>query len=322
MCADVKLSGRTHVIPRELAPQAIEFPKTDRYTIVLITGGALRHRRFAYRIRKEFGDLVIGWFQYEYGPPAVRAKATPAPSRSSRVAGKLRKLASLNPRIYREAVSTRVAARRHQKLRALRRIRQEQAERMLFAEEVEQLAQETGATPVKVAEPNGSEFLETIRKLDPYFFLSLGGPLYRKELLAAARGAAINQHAGWSPTYRGANTVEWALYHRNLDGLGATVHITAPGADSGPILRRSHPCLTSRDTPETCFCRVVALGTELICEVVRNIMDGRPLQTYPQPLNEGRTYLSRQLDDAILREVYRDFEDGWLGRELNRLRAF
>src|SRR5690606_697931 len=100
------------------------------------------------------------------------------------------------------------------------------------------------------------------------FLLTLGGPIIGRRALAAVRGVAINQHAGWSPDLRGSGTIERALFHRRLDWVGSTVHVMSTAVDAGPILRRAHATLHADCTPAECFLRVVSLGTELMLEVV------------------------------------------------------
>ena len=106
------------------------------------------------------------------------------------------------------------------------------------------------------------------------------------------------------------------------EDVGSTVHITTGSADAGPILRRSHPCLIDTDSPESCFAKVVALGTELMIEVVKDIISNKEVIVYDQPMTEGRTYLNSELGRNILKTVYRDFSTNWLKNELLRLRNF
>ena len=197
------------------------------------------------------------------------------------------------------------------------------AEQALFGQEVAELEPSAVRQPVKIdpKDVNGPAFVQEMETLDPYFFLTLGGPLYRKPLLDAVRGVAINQHAGYSPDLRGSNTTEWALYHRNLDQVSATVHLTISGADAGPILRRSNPCLFPTDDVNTVFARVVALGTELMIESVQEIIADKNVTAFPQPLRTGKTYLSKQLPE-IIEPITRDFRNGWLQKALEQQRRF
>jgi methionyl-tRNA formyltransferase len=208
-------------------------------------------------------------------------------------------------------------AERRRILRA-REERQRNVEREIFGAEVERLRASSHLQPIDVPDPNANSFVETVRGHSPWLLLTLGGPLYRRPLLQAARGGTINQHAGWSPEYRGTNTTDWALYHRRLDRVGSTVHISATGADSGGILRRSHPCLCADDTAESIFARVVALGTELVIETVEELLQDGRTRVAEQPTDRGRTYLSRELDTSVLIRSAHDFESGWLAEALTR----
>ena len=259
--------------PCELDQRRLLLPETTDHSIVLITGNALRHRRFAYRIQHEFGSLVVAWFE-----PGGRKQ-------------------------------------RENK-------RQQLADQRLFESEVRELQHGAVVGPTVVMNPNSDDFVDAVRGLNPYFFLSLGGPIYRPELLDSARGIAISQHAGWSPIFRGTHAIARALYHRQLGYVGATVHITSADVDGGPILRRSQAALTPWDTPETCFARVVALGTELMCEAVTDIIECKEVVVYDQQLARGVASLNSQFDGGIEKAIERDFSNAWLSEAIRTQRQF
>jgi len=202
------------------------------------------------------------------------------------------------------------------------RSRQQKVEEELFGDEVRLLRKNACLQPLAVADPNSGEVVESVRSLSPYLFLSLGGTIYRQPLLDCARGLALNQHSGWSPDYKGTNTIDWALYHRDLAHVGNTIHILTSGLDAGPIVRRSTACLTKDDTRESCFTRAVALGTELMCEVVAEIIRADEITVHDQPGEHGRTYLGMELTDQIARAVDADLERGWMQSELRRITRF
>jgi len=326
------------MIPHDLPSRTLRLPKTDDHGIVVLTGTSFRHLRFAYRIQQEFGDTVLAWYQVADSP-----NATGPSSRKRRAAALYRKVRDriLPPqrledlrKLVREEGRWEVLKRgwsaRREFLDALltlywlyRRRRSRAAfEKRMFALEIERLKAHATVQPRLVKDPNAEEFIAGVRTLNAYFLLTLGGPLYTKALLKSVRGVAINQHAGWSPVLKGSCTTEWGLYSRSLDRVGSTVHILTSGADAGPILRRSHPCLTEEDTPDMCFFRVVALGTELMIECVRKIIARKEITVCDPPAGGGRTYLTSQLSGDVLRSIHRDFADGWLARELARMRDF
>ncbi len=317
------------MFPPDLTPETITLPATDNHSIILITGNQLRHRRFALRMQQVFGELVVGWYELdrgarERGGEDAKGRVSEGARGRKSEGGQLKRVAS-------HIMRGDVLGRGRERLRARRSdnalrqyyAAQAGAEQSIFGREVAELESFAVRQAVKIHpnDVNSPTFVQEIEALSPYFFLTLGGPLYKKPLLDAVRGVAINQHAGHSPDLRGSNTTEWALYHRNLDHVSATVHITTSGADAGPILCRSNPCLFSTDDVNTVFARVVALGTELMIESVQEIIAEKNIVTFPQPLHTGKTYLSKQLPD-IIEPIMRDFRNGWLQKALEQQRQF
>ena len=195
-------------------------------------------------------------------------------------------------------------------------------EEALFADEVKVLRKGAHLKPVVVSDPDAQEVVDQVRELAPFFMVTLGGAIYSEPLLQCVRGVALNQHDGWCPEYKGANTVDWTFYHRDIAHLGNTVHILTSGMDAGPVVRRSSVCLVDNDTRESCFARVVALGTELMCEVVAEALEADEITVYDQPCGSGCTYLNHELTPEVIKAIDRDFQNGWLSFELSRVRRF
>jgi len=136
--------------------------------------------------------------------------------------------------------------------------------------------------------------------------------LLSDKVINSVNGLALNQHAGHSPKYRGSGTIEWSLYHRDIKSLSNTVHLTTTGADSGPIVRRSNICIHPDDKPQKLFFKSVALGTELMIEVINEIIEKDDILVFDQPKSTGTTYLRRDLTKDILLSIIEDFRNGWL----------
>ena len=84
------------------------------------------------------------------------------------------------------------------------------------------------------------------------------------------------------------------------------------GADSGPILRRSNVVLQKNDTSNMIFNRVVALGNELMIEVVKEIIGNEYIRIFKQPQNYGKTYLFKEFTSHHMLHLHRDLRNGWL----------
>ncbi|BAF72494.1 formyltransferase family protein [Sulfurovum sp. NBC37-1] len=327
------------MLPPELTPQQITLPQSDEHTIVIVTGKELRHRRFALRIIETFGNDVVAWYELDASVKArfvdknqtrTAAQVQPGASKAQKIKAVLFEELPKRFRKY-GAVYTlkRIASLANDawyRFGPLRQVGKKMAlaEERLFAKEVEALQKQTAMQARKLHpdDVHSEGFREEVQKLDPYFFLTLSGPLYHQPLLESIRGAAINQHAGHSPLYKGSNTIHWALYHRRLDYVSSTVHITNTGADAGQILRRSNPCMFPEDDVETVFLRTVALGTELMIESVQGIIADKHVTVFEQPKGEGLTYLNKSYTFQVAKAIVRDFSAGWLREELNRERSF
>ncbi len=318
------------MIPDELSAEYLDLPDLDNNQIVLITGNQLRHKRFALRMIEEFGDQVVAWYQVENSAPRrFEGNQQAKNSAPEGLKAKLIKTAKSSKKFARQpglwALFVAVVRGLLLKFRWQMHSKAiQRGEERLFGREVHRLQATMNRQPsiINPKDVNTAGFVAEIKALNAYFFLSLAGPLYGKELLDSIRGIAINQHAGHSPVYKGTSTIEWALYRRDLRCVSATVHQTTSGADNGPILRRSAPCLFPGDSPSAIFSRVVALGTELMIEVVREIMADKHVRVYPQPDGAGQTYLGTHMTPHVLNAIYRDHRAGWLRDEFVRLKQF
>lgn len=83
-------------------------------------------------------------------------------------------------------------------------------------------------------------YLETV--LNSQYFVVFGSSYIKGELCEIlVRNRALNIHMGISPYYRGAACNFWALYDRNIQHVGGTVHLLSKGLDSGDILFHALP---------------------------------------------------------------------------------
>jgi len=320
------------MLPLELKGKVIKLPETDSHTIVIITGKSLRHKRFSYRIQKEFGKSVVAWYELDSDYEVKYAKTTGNQDRGSSFSdSKSKKFLRLSkeiiPCIFKgglvKTVSRSLSSFRYKREKRSDDLGDMRAQKELFEKEVEGLKAFAVVEPEKInpADVHTSFFIDQIKGLDPYFFLTLGGPIYKMPLLEVIRGIGINQHAGHSPVLRGANTIKWALYNRSLNYVSSTIHMLTCDVDGGPILRRSNPCIFPHDSVGKIKARVVALGTELMIEVVKDIINNKNVRIFEQPKTIGKTYLSEEYTRHIRSSIARDFEAGWLTKELERLRG-
>jgi methionyl-tRNA formyltransferase len=305
------------MIPTELEVSTLDLPSSDHCRIVVITGNALRHDRFALRLQAEFPGLVVAWLQCVPASPRTTEIGASRLDQFRKLRAMLRSVLAGGPQILLSRVGQRMVAKFGRETAASQRM----IEQRMFGDEIEQLKKTAYLSPKTIQNPNAAEIIEFVNALEPYFILTLGGPRYGKELRDCARGLALNQHDGWCPEYRGSYTVDWALYHRDLSKIANTVHVLTSGMDAGPILRRSIACLAIDDTPESCFARSVALETELMCETVRELIQTKKARIFPQPQFTGYTYVG-SIPRDIKNAIRRDLRRGLIKRDIARRTAF
>lgn len=311
------------MLPVDIEPQSLILPENHEHKIIVLTGSSLRHKRFAYRLQSEFGAKVVAW--YEFTGEALNLKQE---SSSDKIKNLISLFKQKAAEAYRKGrYGEMLLAPMHvlwQKFR-LRSYFGEytREEQRIFGPEVGRLKGMAHLQPIKITKQQlrSPDFHASVKAMDAYFLLTLGGPIYPKELLECVSGVCINQHAGHSPLYKGSYTTEWALYHRSIEHVSSTVHITVPQADAGPILRRSQPSISSTDHAGTLFCKVVALGTELMIDAVKEIMNSKHIRVYPQP-NSGKTYKAKDFHDDIALAIDRDLRHGFIDTALKAQRNY
>lgn len=146
---------------------------------------------------------------------------------------------------------------------------------------------------------NAAECLALLQELKPDIVVVYGTLIIGRKVIAASP-RIINLHTGYSPIYRGADTIFWPLHNGEPENLGVTVHRLDAGVDSGAILARGKPAIERRDDEDRLFAKAVKLGAELLCRAIRREFDGTA-QPLVQQLEQGREY--RSVDRSLAAEL-------------------
>lgn len=145
---------------------------------------------------------------------------------------------------------------------------------------------------VEVPNVNDVRTLRKLREWRPEVVVVFGTGLVGRRVITFPPRGAINVHTGLSPYYRGGQSAFWALYCREPQYIGATVHYLSPGIDSGDIIHSGRCDLSPDDTLATIECKLCLLGTDLLVAALREIEAG----TAPRirQWTEGKLFLSSQ----------------------------
>ena len=168
--------------------------------------------------------------------------------------------------------------------------------RTLQPSPVKELALSAG---IPVFQPEKMRTEETFRKLQDCradaIVVAAYGKIIPKNILELPEYGCINVHASLLPKYRGAAPIQWAV----LDGeekSGVTIMQMNEGLDTGDMLAVREIPLEPKETSESLFTKLSALGAELLVETLDRIEAGT-ITPVPQP-EESPTPYARMITKA------------------------
>jgi methionyl-tRNA formyltransferase len=133
---------------------------------------------------------------------------------------------------------------------------------------------EVAARAHRVADVNDPASIALIRSLSPDVVVCLGGPIYKRQLIAAC-GTMINFHSGISPLYNGASTVMFAFANGHVQLCGGTLMTMSAIVDGGDILAHYLPSIEPDDDPAELFMKTVRGAAETTSAFLSYLDEGR-----------------------------------------------
>jgi hypothetical protein len=163
---------------------------------------------------------------------------------------------------------------------------------------------------VEVPHINHPEVVALADRLQPDLICVFGTSLIRGELLSRGRLGIVNLHGGLSPEYRGADCTFWALYNREPEKVGCTLHWIDAGIDTGRLIAHVSPEVRPEDDELSLFWRGVRDSAAVYAEFVRRLSRGERFgQTQA---GKGRLYQVKQRGLRHERQVTRLLRAGLL----------
>lgn len=145
---------------------------------------------------------------------------------------------------------------------------------------------------VEVSHINHPDVVNLADRLQPDLICVFGTSLIRSELITRGRLGIANLHGGLSPEYRGADCTFWALYNREPEKVGCTLHWIDHGIDTGRLIAHISPEIRPDDTELTLFWRGVRDSAAVYAEFVQRLAAGEHFGL-SQP-GRGRLYQVKQ----------------------------
>jgi hypothetical protein len=157
---------------------------------------------------------------------------------------------------------------------------------------------------------NHPDVVQLANKLRPDLIAVFGTSLIKGDLLQKGRLGIVNLHGGLSPEYRGADCTFWALYNKEPEKVGCTLHFIDAGIDTGRLIAHISPEVCPDDDELTLFWRSVKESANVYAELMRRIACGERLGVI-QP-GKGCLYQVKQRGLRHERKVERMLAEGLL----------
>ena len=127
---------------------------------------------------------------------------------------------------------------------------------------------------------NSKAFQSYLDSLQVDLAVSFGTGLIKDYIFKTPKHGTINMHRGISQYYRGMESDLWAIYNKEFDKLGVTIHFIDETLDTGSILSQENFTINREDEIYHLRYKWSVLGTKLIESVIDNF---KPKTATKQP---------------------------------------
>lgn len=163
---------------------------------------------------------------------------------------------------------------------------------------------------VRCGEINSIDMAVYLKSLRPDIIAVLGSSIIKPPIIAMPSLAMINLHSGLSPYYRGTWSYGWPLVNSEPEYIGVTLHYINPGIDTGDIIYQTRPMLDKKDDLNSIFLKLIAEGLELAVKAIKEISERGSVDSFKQPVNKGRLYLTKDFNAVAARTCLANLEAG------------
>lgn len=165
---------------------------------------------------------------------------------------------------------------------------------------------------------NAPETVEIIKRFQPEFIAVFGTSLLGQKILNFYPNQIFNLHVGLPGYYRGSSCNFWPIHNGRPEKLGASIHLTNSGIDTGNIAAQASIELDEDDDEQSLAGKTLITGVDLMISVIQNWSDGT-LKFIPSDI-KGKLYLRKDFTPEAVLRVRRLVESGKLKQQLIRIR--
>ena len=139
-----------------------------------------------------------------------------------------------------------------------------------------------------VSSVNDEGCMHTILLLKPDIIVVNGTRIISKKILQSTKAVFVNMHVGITPQYRGSHGGYWALYNKDIENFGTTIHLIDEGVDTGAVIKQVFIKPDKPDNFVTYPVLQIAAGIGALKEVLSCMLAGNNKAT--KQTEKGKMY--------------------------------
>ena len=163
---------------------------------------------------------------------------------------------------------------------------------------------------VATGQVNDKEIRQLINEIEPDFILLFGSSIIGNEILERFPQKVINLHLGLSPYYKGSGTNLFPYHFNEPECVGATIHLATAKVDEGAVLHQLRPEIEPGDDLHSIGNKTILKAGIVFPKMVKLYSKGKI--SVAKQVGQGRIFKVKDLNPAILRNIYSNFENGMI----------
>lgn len=149
---------------------------------------------------------------------------------------------------------------------------------------------------LEVEDINSEENVALLKRLSPDLIMIWRSPILRRPILETAK-TVINFHMGLSPYYGGSVANQFAVFKRDKEHIGSTIHYVAKEVDRGDIILQI-PADTTKP-PKEMFTELNDTTLERYIDIAARILQGEEIPGRSQNGARGEYYFLDQWTNQV-----------------------
>jgi folate-dependent phosphoribosylglycinamide formyltransferase PurN len=172
---------------------------------------------------------------------------------------------------------------------------------------------------IETSDINDEFCIDWVRQKNPKVIFLFGTQILSKEWFDNFEHI-INLHLGLSPFYRGSATLFWPFYNKDLNHIGATIHLAISKVDAGPIIKQVKPDIKLGDNYYEINYKTIKKSIDEISTTTYDFLNDKIELKSQDFVGEGLLYKKEDFTHDALKKALRYVENGVTSDHLENLR--